>query len=618
MTPRYWLFLAWWLPLMLAVVVAEEQAEGCSATSCGNVTISDPFWLSDWQTERSCGSPDFEITCLNDTPVLPSSVPSVGFTIMDISYEEESLRVVDVCKLTLLQASNSCQVTVWNTSDKLGIPFKIDPINLNLVMYNCTSASMVRQDRELEQTRMRCGNESQVFVRTEGSYDETSAMEGCDTLVVVPVLGGANGKANTSDYEQLISGGFLLKWQRAPVSGRKRAFRKIMLIALTSAAATLLFTCIYFLIWHKKGKRLWFLKKTSSNNEKNYEAMIVSYGSLAPKRYMSSKVMKITSSRSDQLGRGGYGVVYKGRLHDGRLVAVKFLHDCKGNGDEFVNEVMSIGRTSHINIVSLFGFCLEGSKRALIYEYMSSGSLDKYIYSGNPKETLGWERLYAIAIGIARGLDYLHHGCNSRIVHFDIKPQNILLDKDFTPKIADFGLAKLCHANESKLSMTGPRGTIGFIAPEVHYRNFGVVSTKSDVYSYGMMLLEMVGGRKNVNSMAKSSSEQYFPDWIYDHFAADDGLQACDVTREIEEMAKKMTFIGLWCIQILPIYRPTIAKVLEMFDRSLDEMEMPPKQNFCELLEDSAQNMSVQSASSTIPEDISLVNSKSLEELPSH
>ncbi|KAM0914847.1 hypothetical protein ACQ4PT_011265 [Festuca glaucescens] len=329
MAPSCWLFWAWWLPLMLAIVVAEEQPEGCSATSCGNLTISDPFWLSDWQTGRSCGSPDFKITCLNNTPVLPSSIPIVGFTIMDISYEEESLRVVDVCKLTLLQASNSCQVTVWNTSDKLGIPFKIDPINLNLVMYNCTAAAVARRDGELEQTRMRCGNESHVFVRMEGSYDETSAMEGCNTLVVVPVLGGANGKANTSDYEQLIGGGFLLKWWRAPVNGSKRAFTKIMLIE-------------------------------------------------------------------------------------------------------------------------------------------------------------------------------------------------------------------------------------------------------------------------------------------------DDGFQACDVTSEIEEMAKKMTFIGLWCIQILPIYRPTIAKVLEMFERSLDEMEMPPKQNFCELLEDSAQNMSVQSASSTIPEDMSLVNSKSLEELPSH
>jgi hypothetical protein len=185
-----------------------------------------------------------------------------------------------------------------------------------------------------------------------------------------------------------------------------KKFTSASISVLISAAAALLFPCVYFLIWHRKGKRhchlLW--KKTSSSTERNYEAMIVSYGSLAPKRYTYSEVMRLTSSRSDQLGKGGYGVVFKGRLHDGRLVAVKFLHDCKGNGDEFVNEVMSIGRTSHVNVVSLHGFCLEGSKRALIYEYMPNGSLDKYIYSENPKEILGWERLYAIAIGIARGL----------------------------------------------------------------------------------------------------------------------------------------------------------------------------------------------------------------------
>uniref|UniRef100_A0A3B6GQ73 Protein kinase domain-containing protein n=1 Tax=Triticum aestivum TaxID=4565 RepID=A0A3B6GQ73_WHEAT len=336
--------------------------------------------------------------------------------------------------------------------------------------------------------------------------------------------------------------------------------------------------------------------------------MIVSYGSLAPKRYMYSEVMKITSSRNNQLGKGGYGVVFKGKLHDGRLVAVKFLHDYKGNGDKFVNEVMSIGRTSHVNVVSLVGFCLKGSKRVLIYEYMPNGSLDKYIYSENPKEILGWERLYAIAIEIARGLEYLHHSCNTRIVHFDIKPQNILLDKDFSPKIADFGLAKLCHTKESKLSMTGARGTIGFIAPEVHSRTFGVVSTKSDVYNYGMMLLEMVGGRRNVRSIVAKSSEKYFPDWIYDHFAQDDGLQACEVTNEIEEIARKMILIGLWCIQVLPVHRPNITKVLEMFERSLDDLDMPQKQNFCELLESSAHNMDVQSSSSTRPEEINLAN----------
>ncbi|KAK1660597.1 hypothetical protein QYE76_048756 [Lolium multiflorum] len=147
--------------------------------------------------------------------------------------------------------------------------------------------------------------------------------------------------------------------------------------------------------------------------------------------------------------------------------------------------------------------------------------------------------------------------------------------------------------------MTGARGTIGFIAPEVHSRTFGVVSTKSDVYSYGMMLLEMVGGRRNVKSIVAKSSEKYFPDSIFDHLAQGDGLQACEVTSEIEAIARKMILIGLWCIQVIPLYRPTITKVLEMFERSLEDLDMPPKQNFCDLLESFHHNMDVQSASST-------------------
>uniref|UniRef100_K3XRE3 Protein kinase domain-containing protein n=1 Tax=Setaria italica TaxID=4555 RepID=K3XRE3_SETIT len=309
------------------------------------------------------------------------------------------------------------------------------------------------------------------------------------------------------------------------------------------------------------------------------------------------EVTKITSSFDNKFGEGGYGVVFNGRLDDGHLVAVKFFHNSKGEGEEFVND--------------LFGFCLEGSKRALIYEYMPNGSLDKFIYSESPKAVLGWDKLYTIAIGIARGLEYLHHSSNTRIVHFDIKPQNILLDENFHPKVADFGLAKLCHTKESKLSMTGARGTVGFIAPEVHSRTFGVVSTKSDVYSYGMMLLEMVGGRKNVKSVAQKSSEKQ-----------GDGLQACEVSSENEGIAKKMSVISLWCIQILPMHRPTIAKVLEMFERGLDDLDMPPRQNFSQILLNVEITRTVSGTETRVlsqvlkMKEISIVNSKTLQRLP--
>ncbi|VAI52406.1 unnamed protein product [Triticum turgidum subsp. durum] len=585
------------------------QAEGCSPERCGNMTIATPFGLVSGSEENTCMQLGFQVHCTDGVPYLGYH-SGYGLQILNIFPLNSSMVVSDILKLGGFNnlSRQGCHVPMADAATKIEPPFSISPLNQNLIFYNCAKPPPARAG--LVETV--CGNNT--FVRAGGWYNTTGgmnsgyALEGCNATALpvlvpsgeanardyeelisdgflltwqpLPSAGGsgghyserdggyalegcnaiflpvlaASGEANASDYERLITNGFLLTWRQPPAgSGIKVISKRILILIVSSAVSTLLFPCICVMMRHPKGKRLWSRsKRTSSGTERNYEAMILSYGSLAPKRYTYSEVMKITSSRNHELGKGGYGVVFKGRLHDDRLVAVKFLHDCKGNGDEFVNEVMSIGRTSHVNIVSLFGFCLEGSKRALIYEYMPNGSLDRYIYSENHKEILGWERLYAIAIGIARGLEYLHHSCNTRIIHFDIKPHNILLDRDFCPKIADFGLAKLCHAKESKLSMTGARGTIGFIAPEVHSRTFGVVSTKSDVYSYGMMLLEMVGGRKNVKSVAEKSSEEYFPDWIYDHFSQDDGLRACEVTSEIEEIAKRMTFIGLWCIQVVP------------------------------------------------------------------
>ncbi|XP_044346969.1 LEAF RUST 10 DISEASE-RESISTANCEUS RECEPTOR-LIKE PROTEIN KINASE-like 2.4 [Triticum aestivum] len=611
------------LSILVSLFLFRQRAHAeCEPVGCGNLSIKYPFWLgapSRPPPEPSCGHPAFELWCINSNTT--ACISGSPIHIHSIDYGASSFVVYHNRVAT---GTDGVCLADFNVSSTLALsPLRISPSNRALCfLFNCNG----KEPRGREYANATAGCKRPIVAYLGGSYDRDTPPAiptGNCTYRYLPVLGSEAAVSTAANYSRLLKAGFLLDWAgtgsigdcpaciasggqcryrnaigalaclcpdsklHGPTcAGSKGTSKMIMLIAVTSAAGALLFTCIYVLVWRKKGKRLRFLlcKKTSSNTEKNYEAMIVSYGSLAPKRYMYSEVMKITSSRSDQLGKGGYGVVFKGRLHDGSLVAVKFLHDCKGNGDEFVNEVMRIGRTSHVNVVSLYGFCLEGSKRALIYEYMPNGSLDKYVYSEHPKEILGWERLYGIAIGIARGLEYLHHSCNTRIVHFDIKPQNILLDKYFSPKIADFGLAKLCHTKESKVSMTGTRGTIGFIAPEVHSRTFGVVSTKSDVYSYGMMLLEMVGGRRNVKSIVAKSSEKYFPDWIYDHYAQDDGLKACEVTSEIEDIARKMTLIGLWCVQILPAYRPTITKVLEMFERSSDDMDMPPKQNFSGLL----------------------------------
>lgn len=167
------------------------------------------------------------------------------------------------------------------------------------------------------------------------------------------------------------------------------------------------------------------------------ESIMHNYG---PKQYHYLEIKKMTNSFLDKIGEGGYGTVYRGKLIDGTPVPIKFLKISNGNGEDFINEVMSISRTSHVNIVSLLGFSYNSKKIALVYEFMTNVSLDRFL-SGT--HDLDMKTLHRIVQGVAKGLEYLHCGCSTRIVHFDIQPQNILLDEDLNPKIFNFGLVKL-------------------------------------------------------------------------------------------------------------------------------------------------------------------------------
>ncbi|XP_022869872.1 LEAF RUST 10 DISEASE-RESISTANCE LOCUS RECEPTOR-LIKE PROTEIN KINASE-like 2.4 [Olea europaea var. sylvestris] len=324
-------------------------------------------------------------------------------------------------------------------------------------------------------------------------------------------------------------------------------------------------------MWNLKGKM---------QNDKDIELFLKNNENLATRRYNYSDLMKMTNSFSDNLGEGGFASVYKGKLSDGRLVAVKIFKESKGYGEKIINEVASISRTSHVNIVTLLGFCFEGSTRALIYEFMPNGSLEKFIFS-KVESQLGWEQLFQIALGIAHGIEYLHQGCNTRILHFDIKPHNILLDKDFNPKMSDFGLARLCPNRSSIVPMPGARGTIGYIAPEIVCRNFGNVSHKSDVYSYGMMILEMAGETKNIEVGIDHSSENYFPDWIYKKLEQSVKLDLNIIVNANEHLRiRKMLIVGLWCIHTDPTARPSMSRVIEMLEGNIESLQIPPKPNF--------------------------------------
>lgn len=340
-----------------------------------------------------------------------------------------------------------------------------------------------------------------------------------------------------------------------------------------------------FVVYYIRRRRPMFFKRQSAE-DRDIEKVIEHHGSFAPKRFSYSEVKRMTDSFKDKLGQGGFGAVYRGKLPGGALVAVKLLNSAKGSGEEFINEVVSISRTAHVNIVSLLGFCFECEKRALVYEYMSNGSLDGYIKCHlSPTTTesrLEWDNLYRIAIGIAKGLEYLHQGCSTRILHLDIKPQNILLDNEFHPKISDFGLSKLCLGRESVISSLRARGTIGYIAPEFFSRNYGV-SHKSDVYSYGMMLMDMVGGSENLEAEADHSSEVYFHDRVYRLVEQGRGVEHKEplAAKDKEaEIARKMALVAVWCIQTDPAHRPSISKAIEMLEGSMEALPIPPKPFF--------------------------------------
>lgn len=279
----------------------------------------------------------------------------------------------------------------------------------------------------------------------------------------------------------------------------------------------------------------------------------------------SSKVMKsATRDFQVRLGRGGSGFAFEGFLTDGTKVAVKRLHPGENRGKkEFLSEVETIGNIHHFNLVRLVGYCAERSNRLLVYEYMCNGSLDKWIYDKNRAETLTWETRKKIICQISRGLEYLHEYCNPKIIHFDIKPQNILLDGDLNVKISDFGLARLIDQDHSHVS-TMPKGTPGYMAPELTRGNN--ITAKIDIYSFGVVILEIICGRRSSNP----NGGDYLVDKLKVKAEADRLSDLID--QQSEDMqshrddAVKMIQIAISCLQKNLHRRPSATMLIKILE----------------------------------------------------
>ncbi|KAH7293984.1 hypothetical protein KP509_28G051200 [Ceratopteris richardii] len=292
-----------------------------------------------------------------------------------------------------------------------------------------------------------------------------------------------------------------------------------------------------------------------------------------PKRYSYRDLHRITRGFDKLLGTGGHGSVYEGVLADGQKVAVKKLDQVLSGQKQFRAEVATMGSTSHYNVARLCGFCSQRSNHLLVYEFMENGSLDQWLFYDR---ILSWGVRFDIALGTAHGLAYLHEGCPRPIIHFDVKPQNILLDRNFVPKISDFGVSKLVE-RESSLVMTGVRGTRGYLAPE-WLSNSGV-SKRCDVYSYGMVLLELVAGRRNRVRVPDNPDGCDLPTFASTMFQQGKMLEVVDrrlAENFDKEQVRMLLHVAFMCIQREPNARPSMATVCKILEGAVPLENEPP------------------------------------------
>ncbi|KAL2545948.1 Protein kinase superfamily protein [Forsythia ovata] len=279
---------------------------------------------------------------------------------------------------------------------------------------------------------------------------------------------------------------------------------------------------------------------------------------------------------TQKLGEGGFGPVYKGKLGDGREIAVKKLSQSSAQGKkEFQNEAKLLARVQHKNVVNLLGYCMHGAEKLLVYEYVVNESIDKLLFKSGKRESLDWKRRYDIITGVAKGLLYLHEDAHCCIIHRDIKASNILLDDKWVPKIADFGMARLFPENQTHVN-TRVAGTNGYMAPE--YLMHGHLSVKADVFSFGVVVLELISGQKN-SRFSQDSESQNLLTWAYKLYKNGQSLDIMDPILVSSAVPAQITMciqLGLLCTQSDPQLRPDMRRVVVILSRKPTTLDQEP------------------------------------------
>ncbi|RHN45867.1 putative protein kinase RLK-Pelle-DLSV family [Medicago truncatula] len=389
-------------------------------------------------------------------------------------------------------------------------------------------------------------------------------------------IGCMSWTGNLVDIQKFSNGGLDLYIRVAHTELDKEKNMKVIIITITVLTGTVIVLACAYIMWRRRTNHHATIRSDNAIGElsqvKLQELLLFNFGKLA--------TATNNFHSSNKLGQGGFGPVYKGTMHDGQEIAVKRLSKASGQGlKEFMNEVAVISKLQHRNLVKLLGCCVDGEEKMLIYEYMPNKSLDAFLFDASKSKILDWRKRFSIIEGIARGLLYLHRDSRLKIIHRDLKPSNILLDNELNPKISDFGMARIFGGSEDQENTRRVVGTYGYMSPE--YAMQGLFSDKSDVFSFGVLLLEIISGRRNSSFYDCDSLTLLGFVWIqwqegnilplidpeiYDH------IHHKYITRSIH--------IGLLCVQEFSIDRPTMAAVISMLNSDIVDLPPPKKPAF--------------------------------------
>ncbi|XP_027151536.1 LEAF RUST 10 DISEASE-RESISTANCE LOCUS RECEPTOR-LIKE PROTEIN KINASE-like 1.2 isoform X1 [Coffea eugenioides] len=500
---------------------AHFQYEACVPKACGNLSIKFPFYIGGLQ-ESYCGHPGFELSCSNSPAI---HLTEDDYVIDNIQYENRTFRVHNEAVSTV----RGCLPQIGNISEDslLGI---VDTSRLHLLS-NCNS----KLPEVLSSYKVNycdpSNKEDLGLVMLGEDRNLNIALQECNTNVLAPVEVDKNGGNGIVDYEGLLRKGFLLNWTVADCSrcersggrcgfnetdGRMRCFcpdrphlesckprkknLKVILPIVLPISASIVIVLALLFIRHRKNKMnfaSYFLSRNTSEPSSNLdlEGGSVYFGVPV---FSYSELEEATNSfdASKELGDGGFGTVYFGKLRDGREVAVKRLYEHNFKRmEQFMNEIQILTRLRHRNLVTLYGCTSRRCRELLlVYEYIPNGTVADHLHGDRAKDKhLTWQHRMNVAIETADALAYLH---NSDIIHRDVKTNNILLDHNFCVKVADFGLSRLFPNDVSHIS-TAPQGTPGYVDPEYHqcYQ----LTDKSDVYSFGVVLIELISSMPAVD-----------------------------------------------------------------------------------------------------------------------